>query len=217
MTESVTAAPSTPTTPGSDVAGRTYDVGTISTVKDVAGELVLQLDRWTVKGVSDGELAKDGMSVVPHTDSRFTNQNNDRLRTVPVAPGATLVVNQCVKTGDQLGLRSTPQDAAGWLEHADRSAVLLLTYDDRRRSSRWTPTRAARAEHLNDEHPHNGHSSPSPSAGPTRQRTIQRPSASQSLGTGGAGRGGPARPAGRRRRAGEVAHGGRHRALVECT
>ena len=130
VTESVTPTPSAPETPGSDVAGRTYDVGTISTVKDVDGELVLQLDRWTVKGVSDGELAKDGMSVVPHTGSRFTNQNNDRLRTVPVAPGATLVVNTCVKSGDQVGLRSTPQDAAGWLEHADRKAVLLLTYDE---------------------------------------------------------------------------------------
>ena len=133
MTESVTTAtPSAPETPGSDVAGRTYDVGTISTVKDVGGELALQLDRWTVKGVSDGQLAKDGISVVPHTGSRFTNQNNDRLRTVPVAPGATLVVNTCVKSGAPASgsSRSTPpEDAAGWLEHADRKAVLLLTYD----------------------------------------------------------------------------------------
>jgi hypothetical protein len=128
VTESATPTP-TPATLGSDVAGRTYDVGTVSTVKDVGDELVLQLDRWTVNGVPDAQLAKDGISVTPHTDDRFTNQNDDRLRTVPVAPDAMLVVNQCVKSGDQLGLRSTPQDAAGWLKHADRKAVLLLTYD----------------------------------------------------------------------------------------
>ena len=130
VTESVTPTPSAPKTPTSDVAGRTYDVGTISTVKDVGGGLVLQLDRWTVKGVGDGELAKDGISVVPHTGDRFTNQNDGRLRRVPVAPGAMLVVNTCVKSGDQLGLRSTQEDAAGWLEHADPKTVLLLTYDD---------------------------------------------------------------------------------------
>jgi hypothetical protein len=51
---------------------------------------------------------------------------------VPVAPGATLVVNRCVRSGDQLGIRSTPQDAAEWLqplEGKDSATVLLLTYD----------------------------------------------------------------------------------------
>jgi hypothetical protein len=129
VTESASPTPSAPKSRASDVAGRRFDVGTISTVKDVGGQLVLQLDRWTVKGLPDAELAKDGISVGPHTDDRFTNQNDDRLRTVPVAPDAMLVVNQCVKSGDQLGLRSTPQEAAGWLRHADRKAVLLLTYD----------------------------------------------------------------------------------------
>ena len=117
-------------TPASDVAGRRYDVGTVRQVKDVGGGLVVQLDRWTVRGVGDAQLAQEGIGITPHTDTRFTNQNDDRLRAVPVAPGATVVVNRCVKSGDMLGLRSTPQDAADWLKHADGKAVLLLTYDD---------------------------------------------------------------------------------------
>ncbi|HET8614087.1 MAG TPA: hypothetical protein VFL94_01080 [Actinomycetales bacterium] len=128
VTESVTPTASA-TTPSSDVKGRRFDVGTVSGVKEVDGELVLQLDRWTVKGLPDAQLAKDGITVTPHTGDRFENQNDDKLRTVPVAPGATVVVNRCVKNGDQLGLTSTPQDAAGWLDDPNSKAVLLLTYD----------------------------------------------------------------------------------------
>jgi hypothetical protein len=128
VTESVTPT-ATATTPTSDVKGRHYDVGTVSGVKEVDGELVLQLDRWTVKGLSDAKLAKDGITITPHTGDRFTNQNDDRMRDVPVAPGATVVVNTCVKNGGQLGLTSTPQDAAAWLDDADPKTVLLLTYD----------------------------------------------------------------------------------------
>jgi hypothetical protein len=130
VTESVTPTPTGPTTSASDAAGRRYDVGTVRRVQDSNGELVLPLDRWTVKGTSDARLAKDGVGITPHTDERFTNQNNDRLRTVPVAPGATVVVNTCVKSGDRLGLTSTPQDAASWLAQPHPDAVLLLAYDD---------------------------------------------------------------------------------------
>lgn len=129
VTETATSPAKQPATPTSDVAGRHYDVGTVSDVRQVDGELWLKLDRWTVKGMSDAELAKNGIAVTPHTGERFTNQNNDRLRDVEVAPGATFVVNSCVKQGDQLGLTSTPQDAASWLDDADSKAVLLLTYD----------------------------------------------------------------------------------------
>jgi hypothetical protein len=128
VTESVTPT-ATATTPTSDVQGRHYDVGTVSGVSKVGGELVLKLDRWTVKGLSDAKLAKDGITITPHTGNRFTNQNDDRLRNVPVAPGATVVVNTCVKNGDQLGLTSTPQDAVSWLDDVDPKTVLLLTYD----------------------------------------------------------------------------------------
>lgn len=129
VTETATS-PATPTTPTSDVVGRHFDVGTVSDVREVDGELWMKLDRWTVKGVSDSDLAKKGVPVTPHTGDRFTNQNNDRLRDVRVAPGATVVVNTCVKNGDQLGLSSTPQDAVSWLDSVDPKAVLLLSYDD---------------------------------------------------------------------------------------
>jgi hypothetical protein len=124
-----TTSPATPAKPTSDVVGRHYDVGTVSGVHEVDGVLWLKLDRWTAKGLSDAKLAKDGIALAPHTDQRFTNQNDDRLRDVPVAPGAMVVVNTCVKNDDQLGLTSTPGDAAAWLQKPDASAVLLLTYD----------------------------------------------------------------------------------------
>jgi hypothetical protein len=137
VTETATSPGKPPATPTSDVVGRHHDVGTVSDVREADGELWLKLDRWTVKGVSDAELAKDGVTVTPHTGDRFTNQNNDRLRDVPVAPGASVVVNTCVKNGDQLGLSSTPKDAASWLVDVDPKAVLLLTYDDSGRAVRF--------------------------------------------------------------------------------
>lgn len=123
------ATPATPVTPTSDVVGRRFDVGTVSDGRTVDGVRWLRLDRWTVTGVSDAKLARDGVTVTPHTGERFTNKNNDRLRDVPLAPGAMVVVNACVKNGDQLGLTSTPQDAVTWLDSADPATVLLLTYD----------------------------------------------------------------------------------------
>ncbi len=119
----------TPATPTSDVVGRRFDIGTVSDGRTVDGVRWLRLDRWTVTGVSDAKLARDGVPVAPHTGERFTNKNNDRLRDVPLAPGAMVVVNACVKNGDQLGLTSTPQDAVTWLDSADPATVLLLTYD----------------------------------------------------------------------------------------
>jgi hypothetical protein len=131
VTETQTSPATPPASPTSDVKGRRFDVGTVSSVKDVDGVLWLQLDRWTVKGLSDAKLAKDGISVTPHTDARFTNQNNDRLRNVPVAPGATVVVNTCHQADEgQLGLSSSPEAAADWLDDPDTKQVLLLTYDD---------------------------------------------------------------------------------------
>ena len=114
----------------SDVKGRKFDVGTVSSVSNVGGSQVVELDRWTATGTSDSTLAEKGLKVLAHKGSRFTNQNTSKTYTAPVAPGARLVVNTCVAdaSGD-LGMTSQPISASAWLAKPDRAAVLLVSYD----------------------------------------------------------------------------------------
>ena len=131
------ASSTSPTRARSNVVGRRYDAGTVRSVATVAGTLVIELDRYTVKGATDEALARDGVRITPHIGDRFTNQNDTKTYTVPVAAGAQLVVNECVRTSAALGLRSTPEDAAGWLTDPDRTSVLLLTLDEAGRATRF--------------------------------------------------------------------------------
>lgn len=140
VTVTPTAGAPSPTTPkraSSDVVGRGYDAGTVRSVRTVARTLVLELDRYTVNGTTDDALARDGLRMTPHTGDRFTNQNDSNTYTVPVTPGAQLVVNECVATSGGLGLSSTPEDAAGWLKDPDRTSVLLITLDEKGRATRF--------------------------------------------------------------------------------
>ena len=137
VTASTSTSSPTATRATSDVVGRRYDAGTVRSVKTIAGTLVLELDRYTASGVTDDALARDGVRIIPHAGDRFINQNDTNTYTVIVAPGARLVVNECVKTGAGLGLRAAPEDAAGWLRDPDRTSVLLLTLDDKGRATRF--------------------------------------------------------------------------------
>ncbi len=128
-------APSASATPTpsatSDVKGRHFDLGTVTDVSTVAGVLVVELDRWTLPGTSDTDIARNGIKVVPHQGARYTNQNTQKTYTAPVADGAIAVVNTCVPGPDgQLGLESTPQSASSWLKKPDSQTVLVVTYDD---------------------------------------------------------------------------------------
>lgn len=129
-------ASATPTAT-SDVRGRGFDVGTVQGTRTVAGVLTVELDRWTVRGLSDTRLARVGVPVEPHDDERYLNQNSDRTYTVPVAPGASTVINRCIRTGELLGLRSTPEDAEDWLADASPDVVLVVTYDSQGRATRF--------------------------------------------------------------------------------
>ena len=127
-TSSGTSTPSPTVT--SDVKGRSFDLGTVNAVSTVNGTRVVELDRWTVTGTSDSTLAKQGLKVVPHKGSRYTNQNSSKTYTAPVAAGARVVVNTCVPgPGGTLGITSSPVSASSWLTKPDASAVLLVTYD----------------------------------------------------------------------------------------
>lgn len=130
-----------------DVHGRRHDVGTVVDVREVAGQQVLVLDRWTVRGVADEKLAKDGLPVAPFTGDRFTNQNSEKTYAVPVADSAVLVVNECQPSatpGGKPGLSSRRGDLAELLGSPDLGRqVLLLTYDDGQLVQVDTPPRCA--------------------------------------------------------------------------
>ena len=132
-TRTRTAAPAS-----SDVVGRAHDVGTVRRAGTVGGVQVVELDRWTLDGTSDDTLAADGAPVTPHADDLFSNQNDRRTYTIPVAPGATVVPNECGTTAGALGLRSTPvPDTAAWLREVDPGTVVLVRIDDRGRATRF--------------------------------------------------------------------------------
>lgn len=138
-TVTVTASSTTPPAPEvlpeeGDVKDRDHDAGAIVDVKEVAGEQVLVLDRWTVLGVEDSVLAEDGVPVVPHTDERFTNQNSRSTYDVPVAPDVMVVINECQPSGDPAtppGLVSRPSSLEEFLSQPDvEETPVLLTYSE---------------------------------------------------------------------------------------
>lgn len=119
---------------GEEVGDRAHDAGTVVGVTETDdGQVVLELDRWTVVGVDDAVLAREGVPVVPHTGDRFTNQNAERTYRVPVAPDVQVVLNECVPPsteGASPGLSSTPATLQDFLDLPDlHSVVVLLTYD----------------------------------------------------------------------------------------
>jgi hypothetical protein len=122
----------------STVKGRAHDAGTIVSSKTAGGLTVLVLDRWSVKGLSDAKLAAQGVPVVPHTDTRFFDQNKGKTYTVPVNPSAPIVVNTCVPSpSGPPTMTSTPVALKDWLASSGRSkVVVLLTYDTSGRLTR---------------------------------------------------------------------------------
>ena len=132
------SASASPTTAKSDVKGRMYDAGTITSSKQIAGLTVLVLDRWTVKGMSDATLASKGAPISPHSDVRYTDQNHSKTYLVPVTPCAPIVVNTCVKAkGQKPGMTSTPETLKQFLASPHRSTtIVLLTYDSSGRLTR---------------------------------------------------------------------------------
>lgn len=115
--------------PASDVTGRGHDVGTVVQVLDGRdGPVVLLVDRWTVLGVDDAVLARDGVPLEPTWRDRFTNQNTERTYRVPVAADPQVVVNTCVppRAGDtSAGLVSRPVPLEEFLRLPGRDSLLV--------------------------------------------------------------------------------------------
>lgn len=138
VTESASSSPPSEPAPEKpvegDVTGRSHDAGAIVDVKEVAGQQVVLLDRWTVHGLDDAALAQDGAAVTAHTDQRFTNQNDRSTYEVPVSTDVMVVLNECVPADDPVappGIASSQGSLDELLARPDLDEVpLLLTYAD---------------------------------------------------------------------------------------
>jgi hypothetical protein len=143
-TASASASPSsTPVGSISDVKGRAHDAGTVVSSTTIDGVHVLVLDRWTVVGMSDAQLAAKGAPISPHTSRRFYDQNSHKTYKIPVDPSAVFVDNSCAKATSTAApgstgpagktpahsMVSTPESLADFLAKNQKNDVVLLTYN----------------------------------------------------------------------------------------
>ena len=81
----------------SDVKGRAFDYGTVTKVGTVAGTTVIELDRWTWKGLDDAKLAQQGVPTKPFRGKvPYENQNDKLTYSIPVVDGARILVHHCI-------------------------------------------------------------------------------------------------------------------------
>ena len=137
VTPTVTAKPSAgeatspgPKTPKSDVVGRAFDFGVVTKVSSVDGVAVLELDRWTWKGLDDAKLATDGVPTAPFKGAvPYENQNARLTYTIPVADGARILFSHCIAVDQPLQTKSVDPSALKGL--ADRENTVLVQIDSK--------------------------------------------------------------------------------------
>ncbi|GAB3438509.1 hypothetical protein GCM10027517_10900 [Phycicoccus ginsengisoli] len=116
----------------SDVKGRAFDYGTVTKVGTVAGTTVIELDRWTWKGLDDAKLAQQGVPTAPFKGAvPYENQNAKLTYSIPVADGARILVHHCVAADQPLQTKSA--DAAALAKLPDRENTVLVKLDDQGR------------------------------------------------------------------------------------
>ena len=115
----------------SDVVGRSYDLGTIVDVTSSGGTPVIVLDRWTVTGTPDSEVAAKGVPIRVHADAPYENQNVRTTFRVPVAPEATFTYHHCVSVDQPMQSRSVTLQQLAALDRSE--GVILLRLDDQGR------------------------------------------------------------------------------------
>ena len=136
VTASAPAAtrPAAPKAPGSDVAGRAFDFGTVVSATKVGDVIVLELDRWTWKGLDDGKLARQGVPLGPFKGAPpYTNQNAKLTFTIPVTAGARVLQHHCVAADQPLQTKSVAADQLAGLP--DRENTVLVTLDESGRAT----------------------------------------------------------------------------------
>lgn len=127
---SSTAAPKPP---ASDVKGRAYDLGTITKVSSAAGVEVIELDRWTVKGLDDALLAGNGYPVRIIAKSPFSNQNASLTYGIPLTEDATVLFHHCVAKDDPMQTRSATAKELAGLQAPEN--VVVAELDDQGRAT----------------------------------------------------------------------------------
>lgn len=133
--ESSSAAPSpSPTTkppvPTSEVEGRDFDFGLVTTTRTVGDTEVLVVDRWTDPRVPDDTLARRGLEVAAWDlgSDRYVNQNTKVTFDIPVRPGTTFLLHHCVAKGEPLQTRSVSATELAAAPESDR--LVLVEIDD---------------------------------------------------------------------------------------
>jgi hypothetical protein len=117
-----------PDTEGS-IAGRRYDVGTIVATRGTGRSQVLVLDRFSVRGVEEEVVARDGVPIVPESGDRFSNENLERLYDVPLGDDVRVVINRCLPAKDpaqEPGMLSRPATLGEFLSLPNRPEVVTI-------------------------------------------------------------------------------------------
>ncbi|AKT51174.1 hypothetical protein [Arsenicicoccus sp. oral taxon 190] len=134
-TAPTTAAPTPTPTPTatrnpdlrSAVRGRAFDLGTITSVDQQGGNQVIVLDRWTVRGRSDGSVGRTGIDLTPSSGASFSNRNAISFR-IPVDPAAQIVRQTCTSPDAPAATaKATLQDLQAL---PDQAAIVKITLDD---------------------------------------------------------------------------------------
>jgi hypothetical protein len=119
-----------PAAPTSDDKGRAFEYGTVTKSSKVGDTTVLEIDRWTWKGLDDTKLAQSGVPTTPFKGKEpYTNQNAKLTYTVPVADGARVLVHHCVAADEPLQTKSV--DAAALADLPARENTVLFKLDDK--------------------------------------------------------------------------------------
>jgi hypothetical protein len=125
--KAASSEPAAPQPPKSDDVGRTYDFGTVVKAAKVGSVAVLELDRWTWKGVDDGKLAKQGVPVKPWKGKApYENQNAKLTYTLPVSPDARILYHHCIAADQPLQTKSVAPDELARLGNGENTVLVKL-------------------------------------------------------------------------------------------
>ncbi|HEY3534349.1 MAG TPA: hypothetical protein VGK60_02185 [Pedococcus sp.] len=135
VTAKPTPAPSRSTAakakaPKSDDRGRAYDFGTVVRASTVGGTPVLELDRWTWKGLDDAELARQGVPLTPWKGKApYENQNARLTYTLPVSADARILYHHCIAGDQPLQTKSVTPDELAKLATGENTVLVKLDRD----------------------------------------------------------------------------------------
>ncbi len=110
----------------SDVVGRRFDLGTITSMQNEGGVPVIIFDRWTALGVPDSALADNGVPIQVHSDAPYQNLNSQITYRIPVAEGAVFTYRHCVSITKPAVVRSSSLSEFTRLPDPERIVLLKL-------------------------------------------------------------------------------------------